>query len=469
MTETTAERYLELMGEDRESRLALLACAAALRLNDDAARDAINLVAGSNGHTERQLHRIKRLSCVWTDWNGAWYLAEDVRSALAEKLEREVTPEAYDQLRLLLARKAEEKTASLPRDGQVTAYESRLMHLEVGFQKVLVPEQTAAGVEQLAEVWLNAPAAGRRATAAAVEHLAPEIERRLRAQPPEVVFLRGMAARERGDNATARECFQTVWRKGRPGEIFAIAAHLYGNLISRSNRDISEQAFRDSLWWSNRAYHQGQVWHSLGNLLARDRGRRREAESAYRAGLERLSDPQDRAQVWHSLGNLLAHDRGRRREAEDAYRASLERDGDLQGEAQSWHSLGNLLARDRGRWQEAEDAYRASLERDINPHGQASVYASWANALAKRNNFYDDEQAIEYAQLAQVLDPGGLKTQSVALKAIADVREHQGKLEEAIKALELLKQNDRKLGNNYENQTQNRIDSLHKRLNGSSQ
>jgi len=140
MPETTADRYLELMGDDKEARRALLACAAALRLDDDTASDAIHFIAGSNGHTELLLRRVKRLNCVWTEWNGAWYLAEDVRVGLAEKLEEEVTPEEYDGLRRLLAVKAREKAENLPLDGQVTAYESHLMRLEAGFQQVFIPD-----------------------------------------------------------------------------------------------------------------------------------------------------------------------------------------------------------------------------------------------------------------------------------------------------------------------------------------
>jgi tetratricopeptide (TPR) repeat protein len=276
----------------------------------------------------------------------------------------------------------------------------------------------------------------------AVDHLAEEIARRVPALPPEVLFLQGMAARQRKDRQTEERCFRQVWEQGRPGHVFAIAAHLFGNLVARRERDTAERAYRDSVAWNDLPEDQAQVWHSLGNLLARSPARWTEAEAAYRTSLEFLRDPEHQAQVWHSLGNLLARSPARWTEAEAAYRTSLEFLRDPEDQAQVWHSLGNLLARNPARWPDAEAAYRTSLELDPNPQGQAQVYASWADASVKHDR---PQEAIRHALDAQRLSSGDLRTLGVVHRVLADAYEQLGDVENAIRALEVLIENNRRL------------------------
>ena len=110
---STAEVYMELVGEG-SARLALLACSAALRLDDNVAREAIQLVAQSNGSTDKTLRRIKRLGCVWKQWDGSWYIAEDVRSSFLERLYEEVPEATIVELRERLATHASRRTHALP-------------------------------------------------------------------------------------------------------------------------------------------------------------------------------------------------------------------------------------------------------------------------------------------------------------------------------------------------------------------
>ena len=78
----TAERYLKRLEADPQARLALLACSAALQIDDDTAGEAVELVAKTNGATRALVTRVKKLGCVWKEWNGYWHVAEDVRRDL---------------------------------------------------------------------------------------------------------------------------------------------------------------------------------------------------------------------------------------------------------------------------------------------------------------------------------------------------------------------------------------------------
>ncbi len=460
-----AELYLNLMGKDPEARRALLACAASLRLDDETALEAIQLVAGSNGHSEKLMRRVKQLGCVWADWNGAWYLSDEVRAELERRLDAEVGAEKVAELRTLLAARARQKAESLVPDGQITAYETRLLRLEAGFQRTLLSNETACGAADLADLWTSEYASGQRAIADAVDFLAPEIERQLPQLPAEVLFLQGMAARQRGDRVAAERYFRAVWKQGRPGEIFAIAAHLFGNGVARRDPQLAESAFQDSLRWNDNPQGQGQVWHSLGNLLARDRRRRSEAEAAYQQSLDLISDPQGQGQVWHSLGNLLARDRQRRSEAEAAYQQSLDLISDPQGQGQVWHSLGNLLARDRQRWSEAEAAYQQSLDLISDPQGQGQVYASWADGLSKQSSDGNEETIVELAQQALELDPRNPRTAGVAYRVMANAYEKVGEFRKAIDALELLIENNRRLDiQRFTQELRDRIEGLRTRM-----
>jgi len=113
-----------------------------------------------------------------------------------------------------------------------------------------------------------------------------------------------LAARSRGDKHGAEKYFREVWERERPGDIFAIAAHLFGNLAGDQN--LAEQALRDSIEWFPDRTRRGQVWHSLGNLLRRQSSHWLEAEAAYRTSIDLLPHDALRADTWHSLGNLLA-------------------------------------------------------------------------------------------------------------------------------------------------------------------
>ncbi|HEY0511946.1 MAG TPA: hypothetical protein VGH73_08580 [Thermoanaerobaculia bacterium] len=296
---------MSLLGDDN-ARKALLACSAALNLNDDVARRAIALVAQSNGSTDTLLDRIKGLSCVWKQWDGTWYVAEDVRASLVDRLGAEVPSDVRNGLHELLADAADQRLLELVPDGQLFDYRVRACHLEAGYQQIQVTRHEEAGAERLLTAWQQGRLEARDATAAAVDHLASDLERQGHRLPDQVLFLRGMAARSRRDWGRAELYFRMVWEHGQPGEIQAIAAHLFANLTR--DRKAAEQALRDSLAWNSEPFHRAQVWHSLGNLLARERNRSKEAEDAYQKSLELRHDPQHQGQVYASWANALARE-----------------------------------------------------------------------------------------------------------------------------------------------------------------
>lgn len=474
--------YLEHFADDPVAQRALLACAAALHLDDESATDAIEIVARANGRTREILHEVKNLGCVWRQWDGTWYLAEDVRKELVAELYRQVPQDQITTLRSRLAEKADQRAAALLPDGQITAHRHRAALIEAGFQRILTPEQVEEGGEQLGNIWEKATVSGGEATARSVDYLAAEIEEHIGQLPVQVLFLRGMAARARHDRSNQERYFGAVWEQGRPGYIFGAAAHFFGLLIH--DRQTAERALRDSVRWNEnprnkaQAYHslgnllggnfrrardaehayrqslmldpvpagQGQVWHSLGNLLAKDRRRSREAEAAYRKSLERLDDAPSQAQVWHSLANLLAKDRRRSREAETAYKKSLELDPSACHAAQVWHSLGNLLTKNPARWSDAEDAFNKSLELWHNRESEAHVGASLANLLSKYHEAETDARAERLAQRSLEIDRGNPWTNGVCYRVLADVYERRRDFPNAIRALESLMETDRRLG-----------------------
>lgn len=378
---SAGKAYLEQFADDPVAQRALLACAAALRLDDESAREAIEIVAQANGRTRELLHEVKNLGCIWREWDGSWYLAEDVRKELVDELYHRVPREQISKLRSRLADKADQRAAAMLPDGQITAYQLRTVLLEAGYQRAMDPDQVEEGGEKLGTIWENATPSAGEATARAVDYLAREIEEHIGQLPVQVLFLRGMAARARHDRADQEKYFRAVWERGTRGHIFAVAAHFFGNLVR--DKSIAERAFNDSIDWNESPIHRGHVFHSLGNLLAGNFRRARDAEHAYRQSLKLDPVPAGKAQVWHSLGNLLAKDRRRSREAEDAIRRSIELNPDPFSEAQAYHSLGNLLAKDQRRSGEAEGAYKKSLElRQDAPH-QGQVWHSVGNLLAK--------------------------------------------------------------------------------------
>ncbi|HEX5720130.1 MAG TPA: tetratricopeptide repeat protein [Thermoanaerobaculia bacterium] len=457
-----AERYLDLLGHDEAPRKAFLACSAAFRLDDDAARDAIALVARSNGSTESLLQRIKGLGCVSQRWDGSWYLTEEVRSYLADRLDIEVPPEVRHRLHEVFSSHAERRLATLAPDGAITVFHTRATRIESAYQKTLIPGREQEGGRELGETWLQARGSARDATAEAVTRIAEELTVRGSQLPDEVLFLRGMSAYRRGRRRQAEGDFRTVYERGRPGKIHAIAAHLFGTLV-RDRRE-AKRALHRSLLWDPAPEGRAQTWHSLGNLVGGDSRNRLEAELAYRRSLELLHDPEDKAQVWHSLGNLLSEDRMRWLEAENAYRRSLELDPIFKGQGQVWHSLGNLLSKDRTRWPEAENAYRRSLELNTNFKSQGQVHASWADALMKVGGPPAFEQAEKLALKARTLDPRNPTTCGVANRVLADIYEARGQIEDAIAALEALQETDRQLDNRkHHDRIQTRIQELRQR------
>jgi hypothetical protein len=233
-TAALAESYLEVLGGGAMARNALLACAAALRLDDEVARQAIALAAGSNGSTDALLRRIKDLGCVARRWDGTWYVADDVRPYLVDRFEREVPAAERVRLRDLLAEHADARMGTLAPDGQITTWQARAASLEAAYQLLHSSQRAKEGASRLVATWQQARDEAKTATCEAVEALAPELERHLERLPDEVLFLRGMAAYRRTDRkAAARRYFETVWRHGPGDEIHAIAAHLFGRTDSR--------------------------------------------------------------------------------------------------------------------------------------------------------------------------------------------------------------------------------------------
>ena len=441
---STGKTYLEQFADDPVAQRALLACAAALRLDDESASAAIAAVAQANGRTRELLHTVKDLGCVWRQWDGSWYLAEDVRKELVGELHQRVPSEQVNKLRSQLADKADQRAAAMPPDGQITTHQLRIALIEAGYQRTMVPGQVEKGGEQLGAIWEKAAPAAGEATARSVDYLAPEIEEHIGQLPVQVLFLRGMAARARHDRADQEKYFRAVWEQGRPGQIFGAAAHFFGLLVR--DRRVAEQALRDSVQWNEDPRHRAEAYHSLGNLLAKDRRRWPEAEDAYRASLNLLHDAPSQGQVWHSLGNLLAKDRRRWPEAEDAYRESLRLRHDAPHQAQVWHSLGNFFTKDERRWEDAENAFNKSKELCRDREHEAHVGASLANLLTKYQKPEADVRAEQLALRSLELDRGNPWTGSVCHRILAAIYERQGNAERAIRELEGLLEADRRQG-----------------------
>jgi tetratricopeptide (TPR) repeat protein len=277
----------------------------------------------------------------------------------------------------------------------------------LAYQKVLTPGREAEGGLEFGEVWRQARGGAKAATEQAVEHLASELQRQVSKLPDEILFLRGMAAYKRNDRPRAKRDFEAVYRNGRPGDIYAIAAHLLGK-IERDSRK-AEEAFQASLNWNSDPEDRAQVWHSLGYLLSRDPRRWREAEDAFHKSLDLLHDPEDQAQVWHSLGILLSKNQRRWNEAEDAFHKSLDLRHDPEHQAQVWHSLGLLRVR-QGNLTLAEDAYDRSYNLNRYSRGKAQVRASWALAIVELGKPSDYERARTYAIESIKLDPSNALT-----------------------------------------------------------
>jgi tetratricopeptide (TPR) repeat protein len=396
----TADQYLQLFAGDEAMRASLLACSAGLSLDDGVASEAIEVVLPQPAQTQELLARIKRLGCVSHNWDGSWRISEDVRVGLADLLSRQFPADRLMAIRTRLASKAEHMASSLSPDGQITNYRVREARFQAAYQKLLMPGRVEEGAQLCAEIWRQASTDEREATCSAVDYVSDEVQRQVKELPPELLFLKGMAARARGNRNRAREYFYLVWKQGKPGDIFAIAAHLFGNLSF--DRELAERALHDSLQWYDDRSHQGQVWHSLGNLLSRQSLRWKEAEGAYRKSLKLLHDPAHQGQVWHSLGNLLSRQNNRWQEAEEAYHASIQLLHDPADKGQVWHSLGNLLTRQSQRWKEAEEAYRKSLQLLYAPADKGQVWHSLGNLLSRRSSRWEEAEEA-YRKSLQLL------------------------------------------------------------------
>ena len=304
---SVADRYLESLADEPQMRSALLVCAAALRLDDATAVEAIRAVAPQEAAAEAVVWRLKKLSCVLPRWDGTWRLAEDVRPHLLNKLEQELDSDTVVKLRRRLAALAQQAAESCSPNGQITSYRKRQAIWEAAYQRTLIPDQMQHGVQQLVDVWREASGADskRAATALAADYLATELQQRLKHLPAELLFLRGMAARSRGDRRTEESHFRAVWEQGKPGDIYGIAAHLFGGLVSQRDWKTAERAMLDSLRWYRAPHHRGQVLHSLGNLLSKQSDRWEKAEEAYGTSLKLNSDPHHQGEVYASWARAI--------------------------------------------------------------------------------------------------------------------------------------------------------------------
>jgi len=166
MSNAIAERYTELFNNDRQAVRALLACSAALQLDDETACEAVELVAQSNGSSRALMRRVKKLGCVWKEWNGMWHVSEDVRSGLFELLE-ELPEDTIRELRGHLAQKADARAAALiDATDQFGAHQKLQARFEAAYQRLLIPKDSEKGANELAELWRESPrSAGRRMSA----------------------------------------------------------------------------------------------------------------------------------------------------------------------------------------------------------------------------------------------------------------------------------------------------------------
>ena len=241
MSSSIAERYLELFQNDQPIRLALLACSAALQLDDETACEAVDLVARTNDSSYTLMRRVKKLGCVWKEWDGFWYVAEDVRRGLLDWIYRELPEPTIVKLRQLFANAATSRAAQITSNDQAAAHERMVAQLEAAYHRVLIPGQTENGASELIELWRQLPSSDREALAVSVDYLADELDQRLGRLPDEIVFLRGMAAGQRGDSEAQERYFDLVWKSGYTGEhadIHAIAAQFLGELIQQRDPQI---------------------------------------------------------------------------------------------------------------------------------------------------------------------------------------------------------------------------------------
>ena len=101
--------------------------------------------------------------------------------------------------------------------GRYVNYGRLLANFDAAYQRLLIPQQANKGAAQFIEMWQHSPPAAADATAKSVDYLAEELDQRLGKLPAEVLFLRGMAARARGDKRDQEKYFRQVWERGTYG------------------------------------------------------------------------------------------------------------------------------------------------------------------------------------------------------------------------------------------------------------
>ena len=264
----------------------------------------------------------------------------------------------------------------------------------------------------------------------------------------ESTFLRAMVLFREGNRDRAEPLFRVVAKTDQQRSEVAIAMHILGNYIGRTDPREAERLYRRSIEIGDEIssrHHVAQTLHSLANLIGRDRKRSKEAEGLYRRSIEILEGLGDRngvAQTLHSLANLTGRDRNRSKEAEGLYRRSieiLEGLGDRNGVAQTLHSLANLIGRDRNRSKEAEGLYRRSIEigEEIgNRHHVAQTLHSLANVIRNDASRRSEAEQLLQESLRIGKQLSNLRHQAQVLRTLSFVLEYRSPAE----AKELLEQ-----------------------------
>ena len=309
MSNNSAQRYIEIFKDDKQGLLALAACSAALQLDDEAARQAIEIIAQSNGSSRELMRRVKNLGCVWTDRNGLWNVSEDVRRFLFDWLYRELPAASIVKLRECLAEKATKRAELITDEDQLSRHYKMMARFEAAYQHLLIPEKSEEGANEFVELWRQSVPAGADAIVLSVDFLANEILQRLSRPPDAILFLRGLAARLREDNHAQEKYFGRLWKRARRGkyhqQIHAIAARFLGVLIQSHDPKTAEKALRDSIAWLPSGRDLGLAYLSLGNLLSSIPFRQAQAEHAYDESLSLLTEREDRIQVHRALTSLF--------------------------------------------------------------------------------------------------------------------------------------------------------------------
>jgi tetratricopeptide (TPR) repeat protein len=219
----------------------------------------------------------------------------------------------------------------------------------------------------------------------------------------ETTFLRAMVLFRQGKKRAAEPLLRKIAQSDEKRIEVAIALHILGNLVSRTNSAEAEEFLRRSVKIGSDINDSGlgQSLHSLANVIARHKERAEEAEAFYLRSIdlaETNGNAHDVAKRRHSLANHLAHDFKRAKEAEVLYLLAVKMltdCGDEGGVAQTLHSLGNLLARHSHRKNDARQYYLQSIAIDSTLHnyrGVAKTTHSLANLLASHQETQDEAQ-----------------------------------------------------------------------------